>query len=72
MSKTVCVNDRDVAAFQQLKRQGVELEVRAVPGDLREPLEKFIPQLKSMKLSSNGEESGGLSTPETNDPMRFK
>ncbi len=47
ISKTVCVNNQDVAAFKELKRRGVELEVRAVPGDLKEPFEKFLPQLKS-------------------------
>lgn len=45
--KTVCVNEEDLAAFKALKARGIELEVRAVPGDLREPLEKFIPELKS-------------------------
>jgi mannose/fructose/sorbose-specific phosphotransferase system IIB component len=46
VSKTVCVDEADVAAFQGLKGRGVELEVRAVPGDVREPLEKFLPELK--------------------------
>lgn len=46
VSKTVCVSDADVVAFTELKKQGVELEVRAVPGDLRESLDKYIPQLK--------------------------
>ena len=52
VSKTVCVDEKDVQAFKELKRMGVELEVRAIPGDLREPLEKFIPELKPH--SSNG------------------
>lgn len=47
VSKTVCVNDGDIGAFRELKKQGVELEVRAVPGDLRESLDKYIPQLKT-------------------------
>ena len=46
VSKTVCVHEGDVDSFKELKRLGVELEVRAVPGDPRESLEKFIPQLK--------------------------
>jgi PTS system N-acetylgalactosamine-specific IIB component len=46
VSKTVCINEGDVTAFRELKKLGIELEVRAVPGDLRESLEKFIPQLK--------------------------
>ncbi len=46
VAKTVCVDENDILAFQSLKARGVELEVRAVPGDLRESLEKFIPELK--------------------------
>ena len=46
VSKTVCVNGQDVEAFKELKKRGVELEARAVPGDVRESLEKFIPELK--------------------------
>jgi mannose/fructose/sorbose-specific phosphotransferase system IIB component len=46
VSKTVCVNEGDIVSFKELKKQGVELEIRAVPGDLREPLEKYIQQLK--------------------------
>lgn len=45
--KTVCVNESDIEAFRELKKQGVELEVRAVPGDVREPLDKYVTQLKS-------------------------
>jgi len=47
VSKTVCVDAADIEAFKELKGRGVELEVRAVPGDLKEPLEKFLPQLKN-------------------------
>ena len=47
VSKTVCVNEGDISAFQELKKRGVELEVRAVPGDLRESLDKYVTQLKS-------------------------
>jgi mannose/fructose/sorbose-specific phosphotransferase system IIB component len=47
VSKTVCVNDGDIEAFRELKKQGVELEVRAVPGDIREPLDKYLTQLKT-------------------------
>ncbi|HJT23754.1 MAG TPA: PTS sugar transporter subunit IIB [bacterium] len=45
--KTVCVNENDISAFRELKKRGVELEVRAVPGDIREPLEKYVTQLKN-------------------------
>ncbi len=44
--KTVCVNEEDLEAFKALKGRGIELEIRAVPGDLREPLEKYLPELK--------------------------
>lgn len=43
---TVCVDERDIQAFKELKALGLELEVRAVPGDTREPLEKYLPELK--------------------------
>ena len=46
VSKTVCVDKADIQAFRSLKQRGIELEVRAVPGEMREPLEKFLPQLK--------------------------
>lgn len=46
VSKTVCVNEDEVAAFKELKALGVELEVRAVPGDMKESLEKYLPELK--------------------------
>jgi mannose/fructose/sorbose-specific phosphotransferase system IIB component len=45
--KVLCVNDEDVAAFKALAKRGVELEIRAVPGDLREPLAKYLPELKT-------------------------
>ena len=44
--KTVCVTTEDVDAFKTLKKRGIELEIRAVPGDLRESLEKYLPELK--------------------------
>ncbi len=47
VSKTVCVHEADIESFKELKKQGVELEVRAVPGDVKEPLEKYIHQLKN-------------------------
>jgi mannose/fructose/sorbose-specific phosphotransferase system IIB component len=47
VSKTVCVHEADIESFKELKKQGVELEVRAVPGDVRESLEKYIHQLKN-------------------------
>jgi mannose/fructose/sorbose-specific phosphotransferase system IIB component len=46
VSKTVCVNEEEVKAFKELKALGIELEVRAVPGDMKESLEKFLPELK--------------------------
>jgi mannose/fructose/sorbose-specific phosphotransferase system IIB component len=45
--KTVCVSADDVEAFKMLRKRGVELEIRAVPGDLRENLEKYLPELKA-------------------------
>ena len=48
VSKTVCVSPEDIGALVALRKRGVELEVRAVPGDPREPLEKFIPDLKGI------------------------
>jgi mannose/fructose/sorbose-specific phosphotransferase system IIB component len=47
VDRSLCVNDGDVEAFRELKRLGVDLEVRAVPGDPREPLEKCLPELKN-------------------------
>ena len=44
--KTVCVDEKDIQAFKELKAMGLELEVRAVPGDPKEPLEKYLPELK--------------------------
>jgi mannose/fructose/sorbose-specific phosphotransferase system IIB component len=44
--KTVCVSTEDIEAFKALKNRGVELEIRAVPGDVRESLEKYLPELK--------------------------
>jgi PTS system N-acetylgalactosamine-specific IIB component len=46
VAKTVCVDEQDLQAFKELKQMGIELEVRAVPGDTKEPLEKFLPDLK--------------------------
>jgi mannose/fructose/sorbose-specific phosphotransferase system IIB component len=46
VGKTICVNDEDVKAFRELRQKGVELEVRAVPGDPKEPLENFLPEIK--------------------------
>ena len=46
VSKTVCVNDAEIAAFGELKKKGIEMEVRAVPGDMKESLAKYLPQLK--------------------------
>lgn len=47
MSKTICVNSDDMKAFKALRQRGVELESRAVPGDLKEPLDKVLPEIKN-------------------------
>ncbi len=47
VSKTVCVHEADIESFKELRKLGVELELRAVPGDIRESLEKYIHQLKT-------------------------
>lgn len=44
--RTVCVSPEDIEAFKGLRKRSVELEIRAVPGDVREALEKYIPELK--------------------------
>ncbi len=46
VAKTVCVSSDDVAAFKELNEMGLELEVRAVPGDAKETLEKYLSELK--------------------------
>jgi len=45
MSKTICVDSVDLAAFKELKKMGIELETRAIPGDMRQILEKTIPEI---------------------------
>jgi mannose/fructose/sorbose-specific phosphotransferase system IIB component len=47
MSKTICVDPNDLAAFKELKKMGVEMESRAVPGDMREALDKVLPEIKN-------------------------
>ncbi len=47
MSKTICVNSDDMKAFKALRQRGVELESRAVPGDLKESLDKVLPEIKN-------------------------
>jgi mannose/fructose/N-acetylgalactosamine-specific phosphotransferase system component IIB len=49
VAKTVCVSGEDVAAFQELNRMGLELEIRAVPGDAKESLGKYLSELKVKK-----------------------
>jgi mannose/fructose/sorbose-specific phosphotransferase system IIB component len=44
--KVVCVTSEDVEAFRKLRQKGIEMEIRAVPGDLKEPLEKYLPEIK--------------------------
>jgi PTS system N-acetylgalactosamine-specific IIB component len=46
ISKTICVDPEDLAAFKELKKMGIEMETRAVPGDMKEVLEKVIPKIK--------------------------
>jgi mannose/fructose/sorbose-specific phosphotransferase system IIB component len=45
--KVLCVTSEDVAAFRKLRDRGIEMEIRAVPGDLKEPIEKYLPEIKS-------------------------
>ncbi len=45
--RIVCVTDEDVRAFKALKARGVELEIRAVPGDALQPLEQCLPELSA-------------------------
>ncbi|HVM32651.1 MAG TPA: PTS sugar transporter subunit IIB [bacterium] len=45
--KVVCVTAEDVEAFKKLRAKGIEMEIRAVPGDLKEPLEKYLPEIKA-------------------------
>ncbi len=47
MSKTICVDPNDLSAFKELKKMGVEMESRAVPGDMREALDKVLPEIKN-------------------------
>jgi mannose/fructose/sorbose-specific phosphotransferase system IIB component len=47
MSKTICVNSDDMKAFRALRKRGIEMESRAVPGDPKEPLEAVLPQIKN-------------------------
>lgn len=47
ISKTICVDSGDLAAFKELKKMGIEMETRAIPGDMREVLEKAIPEIKN-------------------------
>jgi PTS system mannose-specific IIB component len=39
------VNDEDVAAFRNLRKAGVPIEVRAVPGDNGIPIEQQLPEI---------------------------
>ncbi len=41
----VCVPEEDVAVFRRMKSAGIELEVRAVPGDPGLPLEQQLPEI---------------------------
>ncbi len=42
VSKAVCVNDADVAAFKELKALGVEIEIRRVPTEAVEDSSKLF------------------------------
>jgi mannose/fructose/sorbose-specific phosphotransferase system IIB component len=49
IAKTVCVSGEDIAAFKELSQMGLELEMRAVPGDPKEPLGKYLAEIKEKK-----------------------
>ena len=42
VSKAVCVDDSDVAAFRRLQELGVELEIRRVPSESAENLDELF------------------------------
>lgn len=42
VASVVCVDDEDVDAFRQLKEKGVELEIRKVPTESKESIEKLF------------------------------
>jgi len=42
VATTVAVNDEDVAAFKKLRELGVELEIRKVPQEHAEDVEKLF------------------------------
>jgi PTS system N-acetylgalactosamine-specific IIB component len=42
VSKAVCVDDKDVAAFKRLQELGVELEIRRVPSESSESLDELF------------------------------
>lgn len=42
VSKAVCVDDDDVAAFKKLKELGVELEIRRVPSESAESIDELF------------------------------
>ena len=46
--RIVCVTPEDVVAFKDLRRRGLPLEVRAVPGDAPQKLEQFIPEIEHL------------------------
>ena len=42
VATVVCVNDADVAAFRELQKRGVKLEIRKVPQEGTESIEKLF------------------------------
>lgn len=42
ISKAVCVDDQDISAFKRLKELGVELEIRRVPSESTEDINKLF------------------------------
>ncbi|MEF9991766.1 MAG: PTS galactosamine transporter subunit IIB [Romboutsia sp.] len=42
VSKAVCVDDGDVAAFRRLKELGIELEIRRVPSESAENIDELF------------------------------
>ena len=45
MGPIVCVSDVDVKVFRDIRRRGIPIEIRAVPGDTGIPLEQQIPEI---------------------------
>ncbi len=44
--RDICVTKEEVEAFKKLKSFHINLEIQAVPGDPKEMLEKYLPEIK--------------------------